>query len=122
MNTIHDWVNMAEGFKDSLERWKKRGCPGTSKERHIELCRKKIISESDTNTILINLNKNLYLQNKGAIFAEGADFEELKYIHLKVGDLRIELSLDQFKELSSAIKEAEEKLENSDSGSLLQTT
>ena len=113
VNTMHDWVNIAEGFKDALERWKKRGCPGTNKQRHIELCRKKIYSEADTDTVLVNLNKNLYPQHDGMIFAEGADFDEERYIHLKIGDIRIELSITQFKEVASAIREAESKLEDS---------
>lgn len=113
VNSIHDWVNMAEGFKDALERWKKRGCPGTNKTRHIELCRKKIYSESDTDTVLVNLNKNLYPQHEGMIFAEGAEFSEEKYIHLKIGDLRIELSLTQFNEVADAIAEARTKLKDS---------
>ena len=113
VNTIHDWVNMAEGFRDALDRWKKRGCPGTSSKRHIELCRKVIRSESDTDSILVNLNKNLYPQHEGMIFAEGADFSEDRYIHLKIGDLRVELSLTQFNEVADAIKQAQERLKSS---------
>ena len=112
VNSTHDWVNMAEGFADALQRWKKRGCPGTNKNKHIELCRKKIYSEADTDTILINLNKNLYPEHNGMIFAEGADFDEDKYIHLKIGDIRIELSITQFNEVADAVKEARSKLKD----------
>lgn len=113
VNTLHDWVNMAEGFSDALVRWKKRGCPGTSKTQHIELCRKKIHSESDTDSVLVNLNKNLYPKHEGMIFSEGAEFTEDRYIHLKIGDLRIELSLQQFNEVADAIIEAKKRLEDS---------
>ena len=120
VNTLHDWVNMAEGFRDSLDRWKKRGCPGTREGTHIELCRKNILSESDTDSILINLNKNLYEVNKGSIFAEGVELEGDRYIHLKIGDLRVELTIHQFKLLADAITEAKEGLKNSNISSLLQ--
>lgn len=113
VNTVHDWVNMAEGFSDALQRWKKRGCPGTSKTQHIELCRKKIYSESDTSMVLVNLNKNLYPEHEGTIFAEGAEFTENKYIHVKAGDIRLEFSIVQFREFASAIREADKKLEDS---------
>jgi len=116
---MYDWVNMAEGFRDALDRWKKRGCPGTREGTHIELCRKKILSESDTDSILINLNKNLYEVNKGSIFAEGVELEGDRYIHLKIGDLRVELTIHQFKLLADAITEADKKLKDSDTCSVV---
>lgn len=109
---MHDFVKIAEGFKDGLDRWKKRGCPGTSKEHHIELCRKKIESESENDNVVINLNENLYIKNKDAIFSEGADFEDPEYVHLKIGDIRVELSIQDFEVLGDAIIEAKEKLKN----------
>jgi len=119
VNNMYDWVNMAEGFRDALDRWKKRGCPGTREGTHIELCRKKILSESDTDSILINLNKNLYEVNKGSIFAEGVELEGDRYIHLKIGDLRVELTIHQFKLLADAITEADKKLKDSDTCSVV---
>lgn len=113
VNSLHDWVNMAEGFKDALDRWKRRGCPGTGQGVHIELCRKSIINEVENKTIAVNLNKNLYVDNEGRIFAEGADFKDDTYIHLKIGDIRIELSKEQFTEVANAIGEAKKRLEDS---------
>ena len=109
---LDDFINTAEGFRDALDRWKKRGCPGTG-NRHIELCRKNVAIADDSDTIQINLNKNLYNEHSGEIFSKGADFTEQQYIHLKIRDYRIELSLEDFKELSHAVKEATNRLENS---------
>lgn len=114
VNSLHDWVNMAEGFRDALDRWKKRGCPGTSGQNHIELCRKSIVSESENGSIQVNLNRNLYPANADRIFSEGACFDEPTYIHLKIGDIRIELSHSQFEALSDAIIEAKGRVKNSD--------
>lgn len=119
-NSIHDWLTFANGMTDAVQRWKKRGAPGTSKERHIELVRKSIQSEVDNDTIQINLNKNLYIENKDKIFSEGAGIEEPYYIHFKIRDIRIELSLNDFKEVCNAVKEAEESVKNSGFHSLLQ--
>lgn len=115
VNSIYDWVNLAEGFRDALERWKVRGCPTTRKGQHIELCRKKIVSEEDNTALLINLNQNLYIENQDSIYALGNDFMDPTYIHLKLRDMRIELSLSDFKELHDAVNEAYRKLEDSDS-------
>ena len=122
VNNIHDFVSIAEGFRDSLDRWKKRGAPGVSKKNHIELCRKEVISETFSNDILINLNKNLYPDHEGRVFSEGAEFDEPYYIHFKVGDARVELSIDQFKEVCDAVKTAEKELQSSDIDSMLQKT
>jgi len=111
-NSMYDWVNLAEGFRDALDRWKKRGCPGTNKDRHIELCRKKIINEDELDTLQINLNNNLYNQYEGKVFAEGSEIKDDQYIHLKIRDVRMELTIDDFKELCNAAKEAEEKLKS----------
>lgn len=109
VQSLDDFINMAEGFSQSLERWKKRGCPGTG-SRHIELCRKQVAVTDFSDTVEINLNKNLYLENEGKIFAEGAEFKDATYIHLKLRDVRVELSLDDFNTIAEAIKEAQEKL------------
>jgi hypothetical protein len=53
----------------------------------------------------------LYLENEGKIFAEGAELEEPRYIHLKIRDVRLELTLAEFKELSEAVIEAKGKLD-----------
>lgn len=111
VQTLDDFISTAESFVSALDRWKKRGCPGTGVNQHIELCRKKIAIFEDSDTVQINLNENLYKKNDGGIFAEGAEFnEEEKYIHLKIRDVRVELSIQEFKEISKAFKEAEEKL------------
>jgi len=114
IQNMKDFISMAKGIEDSLNRWKKRGCPTPRKEKHIELCRKKIINESDMNTLEINLNQNLYNVHKDQVFSEGADFDEEKYIHLKIRDVRIELSIDDFKVVADAVGQAKEKLNSSD--------
>lgn len=121
VNSLYDWVNWAEGVRDSLDRWKKRGCPGTSKDKHIELCRKKVISEDEGDSLEINLNKNLYNVVDG-IFSEGAKIDDEQYIHFKIRDVRIELSISDFKEICHAVKEAEERIESLGVGSMLQKT
>lgn len=111
VQSLDDFINVAEAFVSSLDRWKKRGCPGTGKTQHIELCRKKIAISDDSDTIQINLNDNLYKKNEGGIFAEGSEFEEEdEYIHLKIRNVRVELSISDFNQLSEAVKEAQEKL------------
>ena len=112
VQTLDDFINMAESFSDALTRWKKRGCPGTG-SRHIELCRKKIAISDNSNTIEVNLNDNLYNQNEGQIFAEGADFKEPSYVHVKIRDLRLEMSIEEFKIISEVFNEAAKELENS---------
>lgn len=117
VQTLDDFINMAEGFASALERWKKRGCPGTG-SRHIELCRKQVAVSDFSDEIEINLNKNLYLENEGQIFAEGADFKEPEYIHLKIRDVRIELSIEDFKALTETMIEAHGKLHTTTSFSV----
>lgn len=122
VQSLDDFITMASGFTDSLDRWKKRGCPGTSKNIHLELCRKQIAIADNSNQIQVNLNDNLYNKNADGIFALGADFTDDKYIHLKIRDIRFEMSLNEFKELSNAITEANRELENCGSVELLQKT
>lgn len=110
VQSLDDFINMAEGISASLERWKKRGCPGTG-SRHIELCRKNIAVNDFSDTVEINLNDNLYKKNEGGIFAEGAEFnEDDKYIHVKIRDIRLEFSVSEFELIAEAFKEAQEKL------------
>ncbi len=104
-----DFINVAEGFSKALDRWKKLGSKEPKQGVHVELTRKEIADAND-NRILINLNRNLYLPNEGRVFAEGAEFRDEQYVHLKVRDLRIELSLDDFHQLAGAVKEAETRL------------
>lgn len=115
--TLDDFISMAEGFNSALERWKKRGCPGTGNGIHIELTRKKVAVVDEHKDIQINLNTNLYKLNEGEIFAEGADFNDEKYIHLKIRDIRVELSLNEFNQLVQGIIEAHDKL-NAQSSSI----
>lgn len=111
VQSLDDFINTAEAFVSALDRWKKRGCPGTGIGQHIELCRKKVAISDESDTVQINLNENLYKKNEGGIFAEGADFnEDDNYIHLKIRDTRIELSVDEFNIIADAFKEAQEKL------------
>lgn len=106
-----DFVEMALGMRDALARWEKMGKPGPREGVHIELCRKEVANDPQGNdTIDINHNKNLYVVNDGKIFAEGSEFCDQTYIHLKIRDLRIELSLGEFNELADAIAEAKENL------------
>jgi len=107
---LDDFITMADGFNAAIERWKKRGCPGTGQGVHIELVRKQIAQADESNKIIVNYNKNLYNQNEGSIFSEGADFTDDKYIHVKYRDLRFEMSIAEFKEFADAIREAEEKV------------
>lgn len=112
VQSLDDFINMAEGFASALERWKKRGCPGTG-SRHIELCRKKVAIADESDTIQVNLNENLYKENEGAIFADGAEFqEEERYIHVKIRDVRLEMSIAEFNLVAEAFKEAQERLVN----------
>lgn len=112
VQSLDDFINTAEAFVSALDRWKKRGCPGTGVGQHIELCRKKVAIADESDKIVINLNENLYNKNEGGIFAEGAEFTDEKYIHLKLRDYRIEMSINDFKELADAVSEAHARLEN----------
>jgi hypothetical protein len=105
--SLTDWISMAQGMSDALKRWKDRGSPEPAQGTHIELCRKEVVKYPiDLDICKVNLNKNLYLQHDGKIFAEGAGLEDEQYIHLKIRDLRIELTKEDFKVLAEAVKEA----------------
>lgn len=112
VQTLDDFIAMAEGIASSLERWKKRGCPGTG-SRHIELCRKQVAVADFSDTVEVNLNKNLYLENEGHIFSEGANFKEPTYVHIKLRDVRIECSVEEFKIIAETLNEAQKRLEDS---------
>ena len=117
---LPDFVQVAEGFSQALKRWNKRDSPQPEEGKHIELCRKRVAMDSINEGMQINLNHNLYLHNRGRIYAEGAEFDEDKYIHLKIRDIRLELSLKEFRELAYGIKEAEKRLQDSDINAKLQ--
>lgn len=102
-----DWPQFAKGFADSYYRWEKQGKPFG---KHNELCRKFVATHPCDDGIQINLNKNLYKPNEGRIFSEGTDLADKEYIHFKVRDMRLELTLDEFKALAKCVKEAEEAL------------
>lgn len=106
-----DFVSMAEGMRDALKRWRDRDSPETSKDTHIELCRKEVaLRPVDDNKFKVNLNDNLYNKNDGKIFADGAGLEDEKYIHVKIRDLRLEMTVDEFNQFADTIKEGQEKL------------
>lgn len=109
--SLPDWISLAQGCSDALARWKKMGEKEPGQGTHVELCRKEVAEiPQGSDEVVINLNKNLYPDHDGRIFSEGADFEDAKYIHFKVRDLRIELSLDDFSSLADCVAEAKEKL------------
>lgn len=123
VQSLDDFITTAEGFKQALERWTKRGCPGTGVGTHIELCRKNVAIADHSNLLQVNLNENLYNKNEGGIFSEGAQFTDEKYIHLKYRDIRFEMSVDEFKAFASVVSEAERKLnEDSNLHGALQTS
>ena len=106
--SLEDWKAMATGMADSLRRWDERKCPEPAEGTHIELCRKVVGTQNlGGDSVKINLNKNLYSMNVGKIFAEGAQLEDPEYVHLKLWDLRLELTKDQYRTLRQAIIEAE---------------
>lgn len=110
MLSVQDWIEFCKGCADSLDRWQKRGCPEPKNGVHIELCRKKVATDAHNDGIKVNLNDNLYLPNEGKIFAEGADFKDKTYVHLKYRDLRLEMPILEFKQFAQAIKEADARL------------
>lgn len=110
VQSLDDFINTAEAFVSALDRWKKRGCPGTGVNQHIELCRRKVAIADESDTVQVNLNENLYNKNENGIFSEGADFTEEKYIHVKIRDLRLECSIAEFNTICEAFLEAKEKL------------
>jgi hypothetical protein len=106
-----DWESFGKGVADAWKRWLDRGKPEAKKGQHIELCRKEVASSPiDNDFCKVNLNKNLYAENEGRIFAEGAEFSDETYLHVKVRDIRLEFSKEEFKIFSDAICEARETL------------
>jgi hypothetical protein len=106
-----DWEEFGKGLNDAWVRWCQRGKPEAKQGQHIELCRKEVASLPITNDLCaVNLNKNLYAENDGRIYAEGAELDDELYIHLKVRDLRIELTKAEFKVLAEAMKDASDAI------------
>lgn len=109
--SLQDWVQMAQGMSDALTRWKARGCPETVEGTHIELCRKEVAKYPVApDEVKVNLNKNLYPMHEGRVFSEGAEIKDPLYIHLKIRDIRLEMSMDEFLTLAEAITEAKASL------------
>jgi len=109
--SLVDWESMARGMSDSLRRWMERGKPEPKEGQHIELCRKEVASVPlNSDYCKVNLNKNLYAENEGRIYADGAELDEAQYIHLKLRDLRLELTKEEFKVLAEAVREASDAL------------
>lgn len=106
-----DWREFGKGMSDAWKRWLDRGSPPPAQGQHIELCRKEIAKEPvDKDICKINLNKNLYAINEGRIFSDGAELEDERYIHMKIRDIRIELTKAEFRILAEAVKEASDVL------------
>lgn len=106
--SVEDWVEMAKGMKDSLERWNKLGSPEPKEGQHIELCRKHVASKPLLDDkITVNLNRNLYIENEGKIYSDGNELTDPTYIHLKSRDFRLEFPIGEFKQLAEAVKEAD---------------
>ena len=114
-----DFAEFAMGMRDAFDRWFARGCPEPGKDKHIELCRKKVATDTCNEGIKINLNRNLYNKNKGSVYAEGAEFSDQLYVHLKIRDLRLEMSIEEFEEYADVIKEASRRLKDGDITALL---
>jgi hypothetical protein len=108
-----DFLELAKGLVVAMERWDKLGQPEPKKDQHIELCRRKVATEPYNEGVQVNLNLNLYNDNKDKIYAEGAEFSDEKYIHVKWRDLRIECSIKEFEEFADAVAEAKRELESS---------
>lgn len=104
--SLQDFISMAKGMSDSLKRLETLGTPEPDEKKHIELCRKSVASDPQGEGIKVSLNQNLYNLNKGKVFSDGAEFDEPIYAHLKIRDLRVELSLDEFHALAKAMREA----------------
>lgn len=107
--SLPKFLTIAAAFKDALERWTRRGEPETRKGTHIELARLNISADDDA-MIRINLNRNLYPEHDGKIFAEGAEIKEDNYIHVKIRDLRLEMSIEEFETIKMAFEEAGARL------------
>lgn len=119
---LPDFLELSQGCISAIDRWQKRDKPEPKVGVHIELCRRKVGIQPVNDNIQVNLNTNLYKLNEGKIFAEGAEFEDKNYIHLKIRDLRLELSFKDFKEVADVITKAQGQIENLDPSTLLQKT
>ena len=108
--SVTDWEMLSKGMVDAFDRWRKRGEPDPGKH-HIELCRKQVATFPHNDGIMISLNKNLYKPNEGRIYSAGAAIDDKEYIHFKYRDLRMEMTIEEFRELSDTFKEAREKLD-----------
>lgn len=111
IQSISAFEKIGGAFANALDRWKRRGEPETERGRHIELARVQVDQSSHADDMVrINLNKNLYPENAGKIFSEGAEIEDDTYLHVKIRDLRIELSRQEFVIIADAFTEAKAKL------------
>lgn len=109
--SLEDFKEIAKGAKDALDRWSSMGEPAPKAGTHIELCRKQVASNPKfEGEVAVNLNKNLYAEHDGKIFAEGAGLKDKDYIHLKVNDIRLELRNEEFEKVAKAVSEAKESL------------
>jgi len=109
---LSDFLELCKGCIASLDRWAKLGLPEPKEGQHIELCRKKVATEACNAGIQVSLNSNLYNKNEGKIYAEGAEFTDDQYVHIKIRDIRIECSIKEFEVLADAIIEAKERLKD----------
>lgn len=106
-----DWEAFGRGCADAWQRWVQRGKPECAHGTHIELCRKDVASSPVSDELCaVNLNKNLYALHEGKIFAEGAGLEDQTYIHLKMRDLRIEMTEKEFLIFADVVRKAEAQL------------
>lgn len=105
-----DWSSVAQGCSDSLKRWAKMDMPTVGK-KHIELCRKPVAEEIGNEEMALNLNKNLYIKYKDKVFAEGNRLNEEVYIHFKYRDIRIELPIQEFRDMADMFTEAKKTFE-----------
>lgn len=107
---LEDFKKIGNGCSNAFQRWRSLGNPIPDKNKHIELARHSLSDSSYNAGIQINLNKNLYKLNTGKIFAEGAGIDEDEYIHVKMHNLRLELTKKDFCTFADAIAEAHGKL------------
>ena len=117
--SMRDFIEFAGGILNASARWANLGRPDPEKGKHVELCRRAVAKMPHNDEIQINLNTNLYKKNEGRIYAEGAELADKTYIHVKIRDLRLELTHKEFKEVANAFRQAEEGLESSDTAALL---
>lgn len=111
--SLSDFLEVCHGMIRAYERWQKLGRPEPGQGVHVELCRRQVAQDVVNDGMQVNLNENLYARNAGRIYAEGAELADPTYIHLKLRDLRLELTVEEFRALAKVIGEAEEQLEES---------